>query len=244
MTISNDPAYPASAEATGGIDTRAGTTGETSAGPSSTDDTREQARHAAQTAADETKHVAAVAQQEVGNVAAEAKDHAVTLVNDAKAQLEEHSRGQRDSLVQTLRTFSDDLDQMATQGGGMAADLVRQAADRARSLGSKLDGREPAELLDDVRDFARRRPGTFLLGALAAGVVVGRLARGAKDANGSAAHASGSTRGLAMGPVPAQGRRVGDGDTRAAAASAVGLSASGQTAMTGDQPQGSGGLAP
>jgi hypothetical protein len=49
-------------------------------------------------------------------------------------------------------------------------------------MASHLDGKEPSELLDDVRQFARRRPGTFLLGALAAGVVVGRLTRGAKAA--------------------------------------------------------------
>jgi hypothetical protein len=58
-------------------------------------------------------------------------------------------------------------------------------SDRARQVGARLDGREPQELLDDVRGFARRRPGTFLLGSLAAGVLVGRLLRGAKDAGGS-----------------------------------------------------------
>lgn len=40
-------------------------------------------------------------------------------------------------------------------------------------------------MVDQVRGFARRRPGTFLLGALALGVVAGRLGRGAKDAQSS-----------------------------------------------------------
>ena len=35
--------------------------------------------------------------------------------------------------------------------------------------------------LDEVRSFARRRPGTFLLAAAAAGLVAGRLTRGAVD---------------------------------------------------------------
>lgn len=64
---------------------------------------------------------------------------------------------------------------------GLASDLARQASGRARTLGDHLESREPSELLDDVRRFARQRPDTFLLGALAAGVVVGRLARGAAD---------------------------------------------------------------
>jgi hypothetical protein len=67
-------------------------------------------------------------------------------------------------------------------GSGPATQLVQQVADRAKSLATHLDDREPRELLDDVRRFARQRPGTFLVGALAAGVVVGRLARGAKSA--------------------------------------------------------------
>jgi hypothetical protein len=36
-------------------------------------------------------------------------------------------------------------------------------------------------VLEEVRSFARRRPGTFLLAAAAAGLVAGRLTRGAVD---------------------------------------------------------------
>jgi hypothetical protein len=48
-----------------------------------------------------------------------------------------------------------------------------------------LQNREPAELLDDVRSFARRKPGLFLLGAAAAGVLAGRLTSGVKAAHSS-----------------------------------------------------------
>jgi hypothetical protein len=37
--------------------------------------------------------------------------------------------------------------------------------------------RQPGRLLEEVRDYARRHPGTFLLGALAAGLVLGWLTR-------------------------------------------------------------------
>ena len=46
---------------------------------------------------------------------------------------------------------------------------------------SWLEQREPADLLDEVRNFARRRPGTFLIGAAVAGLAAGRLTRGLKD---------------------------------------------------------------
>jgi hypothetical protein len=54
-----------------------------------------------------------------------------------------------------------------------------------QDLAGWLEQREPGELLDEVRALARRKPGTFLLGALAAGVVAGRLTRGAVDATRS-----------------------------------------------------------
>ncbi|WP_148613474.1 hypothetical protein [Nocardioides rubriscoriae] len=144
-------------------------------------------RAAAATAADEGKHVAGVAQGEATKVVGEAAAQARSLAGEATTQVAEQvadqTRVQRDKLVGTLGSLGDDLDQMAERGnGGLAADVAREVAGHARSLTSYLDGREPGDLLEDVRDFARRRPGTFLLGALAAGVVAGRLARGVKDA--------------------------------------------------------------
>jgi Rod binding domain-containing protein len=167
-----------------------------------TTEAQEQARQTAGTAAEEGKHVAGVAKDEARHVTQEATEHARSMLDQAMRQVEEQSRTQRDRLVGTLRTFSDDLDQMASQGGGsgIADELVRQAADRARRFGNHLDGREPQQLLDEVRDFARRRPGTFLFGALAAGVVAGRLTRGAKDtSNGGSAVETSPQTGAVVG---------------------------------------------
>lgn len=137
----------------------------------------------AQTAKEQAGQVASTAVDEAQQLATEATDHAKALLNEGRQQAEEQSRIQRDKLVGTLQTVGDDLEQMASSAqGGLAADLTRQVADQARRLSSSIEGREPAELLGDVRAYAQRKPGTFLLGALAAGVVAGRLLRGAKDA--------------------------------------------------------------
>jgi hypothetical protein len=147
----------------------------------------DRAKGTASTATDEGKHVGGVAKDEVRNVASTAAEQARAVtsetVDQLREQLVEQTSGQRDRLVSTLQSFGDDLERMAGQAGdgGMAADLARQAASRARALREHVDGREPGQLLDDVRDFARRRPGTFLLGALVAGVAAGRLLRGTAD---------------------------------------------------------------
>lgn len=170
--------------------------------------TAERAQAAASTAADEGKHVAGVAQEQAGQVASEAAQQVRSLASETTSQVAdqvgEQTRQQRDKLVGTLGTLGDDLDKMAEQGeGGLAADVAREVAGHARTLTSYLDGREPGELLDDVRDFARRRPGVFLLGALAAGVVAGRLARGVKDATGGPGGSSGSGGSPAVPSAPA-----------------------------------------
>ena len=149
---------------------------------------KEQARQAAGTAADEGRHVAGVAQGEAQRVASEARYQVRGLVGQATSQVEDQSRTQLGRLAELLRSFSEDLERMAGQSEGPASGLAQEVAERARSLSSQLQGREPRELLEDVRGFARRKPGVFLGSALVAGVVAGRLTRGAKDAqSGSSA---------------------------------------------------------
>jgi hypothetical protein len=146
----------------------------------------ERAQHAASTAGEQGQHVAGVAADEARSVAGEAAQQVRGIADQARGQvrdqLDEQSRTQRDRVVGTLGTLGDDLHRMADGAdSGLATDLAREVADRVQGVARHLDGREPSDLLDDVRRFARQRPGTFLLGALAAGVVVGRVARGARD---------------------------------------------------------------
>jgi hypothetical protein len=170
-------------------------------------------------AAQESRRVAGVAQEEAANVAAEAKDQVTNLIDQAKSQVSEQGGVQRDRLVQTLTTLGDDLDHMAEQSdrSGMATDLARQAAGRVRDLSNRIDGREPSQILDDVRAFARRRPGAFLLGALAAGVVAGRFTRGARESQSSNGSGGSSTSSFSTNgrselsgeyPAPSSGEAV------------------------------------
>jgi len=166
--------------------------------------TTETAKQVAGTAADETRHVADVAGQEAQNVGQEAKERAKDLMTHLRSQAQEQSSTQKDRLVDTLRQFSDELQQMADSSGssGLANDVVRQVSSKARDLYQNMEHREPGDLLDEVRRFARRRPGTFLLGAAAAGVLAGRLTRGAKSST-SGGGGEGEGYGTASMPVTA-----------------------------------------
>jgi len=133
------------------------------------------------------QHVAQDVRQEAGAVVDEARRQARHVLDDARGQLQEQAGSQQDRLAGGLRTFSDQLERLASgeatpDESGVAVDLAREVASRVAGAASWLESRNTAEILDDVRSFARRRPGTFLLVAAGAGLVVGRLARSLKDA--------------------------------------------------------------
>lgn len=183
-------------------DYRTGTDGRTG---TDTNDSKDQARQAVATAQADGKHLAEEARGEAKAVASDAQAQARDLLDQARSELESQSRSQLEMLVSTLQGFADDLERMARGEGassGLAQDVVREVSDKATALSAQLRDREPGELLDQARGYARSKPGTFLLGALAAGVVAGRFARGAKDAHGSTGGHD-STGGTTAGTTPA-----------------------------------------
>jgi len=201
--------------------------GEQSTSASGLSEKKEQAQEIAGTATDEAGRVASTAKDEVLNVAAEAKHQAANLMDQALSEVEQQTETQRDRLVETLRGFTDDVEKMLSgQGGanGLAGDLARQAADRARALTSSLQDRRPGEILEDVRGFARRRPTTFLLGALAAGVVAGRVARGAKDSGAVGSNGSSGSTPVSVPTPPAPPATPIPGYSSGASGSGVGTS--------------------
>jgi hypothetical protein len=64
------------------------------------------------------------------------------------------------------------------------------------NFAGKLQNREPAELLEEIRSFARRKPGMFLFGAAAAGILAGRLTSGVKAAHSDSGSSGGSANGF------------------------------------------------
>lgn len=144
------------------------------------DAAKEEASNVAGHAASAAQDVAQTAKEEVANVALEAKSSAKDLLSQAKSGFSSQAGSQQQKAADGIRTISGQLQTMAEapEQQGIASDLIRQAAERTSSVASWVEGKEPAALLADVQSFARRKPGTFLLLAAGAGILVGRLGRG------------------------------------------------------------------
>jgi hypothetical protein len=145
------------------------------------------------------QNVAGTAKEQASAVASEAATQAKDLIKQTQSELREQAGVQQQRVATGLRSLSDELGSMANNADspGVASDLVQQAATRAGSVATWLDGRDPGALLDEVKSFARKRPGTFIGLAAVAGVVAGRLTRSltsvAADEKNEATPASSTT---------------------------------------------------
>ena len=168
----------------------------TSQNPSTTDVAREQAAGVGQGAAEAGRRVAGVAGEQTSQVASEAADQARNLYHQTRQELQGQAASQQERLAGQIRSLSSELGSMTEQAKpGVATDLIREVSGRADTVAGWLENRDPGSVLNEVTDFARRRPGAFLAIAAGTGFVVGRLTRGAVSAahNESQATDSGYT---------------------------------------------------
>jgi hypothetical protein len=156
---------------------------------------KDEASNVAGQAAGAAQNVAETAKAEAGNVASEVKTNARDLLHQAKSDLTDQAGTQQQKAAEGIRSLSSQLRTMAEAPDqqGVTSDLVRQAADRSASVASWLENRDPGSLLDEVKSFARQRPGTFLLLAAGAGVLAGRLGRSLQTGAPAASPATGTT---------------------------------------------------
>jgi hypothetical protein len=153
------------------------------------------------------RDVAGTVKDEAVHVKDEAMGQARDLAASAKQEVSSQLSTQKDRLAVQTRGISEDLDRIS-RGERPESDLVTEAVSmlshRARRLTEQLESREPMDLLDDVRRFAARRPGTFLAIAAGIGLLAGRLTRGLKDAHDDDSHGqpTSARHAAPSGPAP------------------------------------------
>jgi len=139
----------------------------------------ESAREAGRAVVDAGAGLASTTKDEGQHIVQHAGNEARSLYHQARAELTDQLAVQQKRAAGSLHEFSNEITRMADQGGqsGAAAQVARQAADRAGKAAHWLEQREPGQLMAEVKGYARRNPGMFLMGAAALGVLAGRLTR-------------------------------------------------------------------
>lgn len=143
------------------------------------DTAKKEGQDLAQSAAGSTGQVAQTVKEEAAAVVQEATTEARDLAGQARTEVKAKFNDQRQRLAGVLRTSGQEFAQFARSEGQspLTRELARRAGDYGQNVGDYLDRVDTGRMLNDVRSFARRRPGTFLLIAAIGGVVAGRLTR-------------------------------------------------------------------
>lgn len=163
---------------------------------------KDEARELAHDGVDSAKHVGNAAKREAGAVMDDVRDQASNLMAELGADVSAQAATHQEKIATNLRQISDELRGMveSSDTAGTASSLVDQAARHSGNAADWLAAREPGDLLDEVKGFARRRPGAFLGIALGAGLLVGRITR-----NAGSGPDSGSDDDTSTGRLPQAG---------------------------------------
>ncbi|HEY3723294.1 MAG TPA: hypothetical protein VGN59_08020 [Acidimicrobiia bacterium] len=150
------------------------------------------------------------ATEHAGELVGEMKEQARQVTDDARDEIQRQLDQQGRRLGESLGGASRQLHSMAEAGEpGLVQDLTGQLADRLGRVADTVDRGGVQAVAEDLRRFARRQPGVFLVGAIAVGFVGARLLRAGassrSDGDRSGGTLSGAT-GAAARPVnPASG---------------------------------------
>jgi hypothetical protein len=145
------------------------------------------------------QRVVSEAANQVGQLSEQVQTQFREVLGRSQEEFTGRASEQTDKAAVQLRGMAGELRALAEgrpDDAPRARDYAGRAAERVESYAGRLDRDGFAGVANDLGRFARRRPGTFLLGAVAAGFVAGRLAKGAQAVNGSDAASP-------QGPPPA-----------------------------------------
>src|SRR3712207_2529498 len=131
----------------------------------------EQAKQQSQQLAHQSRQQA---RQQASNLASRGSEQ-------AKSQLasQKHNASQR--MVPIQSALRETAQQLRNQGQGQVGDYAERAADQVERFSTYLRQTEVDEIMEEVRGFARRRPGLFLGSAAAVGFFATRFLKSTSE---------------------------------------------------------------
>lgn len=139
----------------------------------------------------EGRQLAGTARHRADEVAGELAAEGRSLADETLSQLQTQAEVATQRLAEAARILGEQAQALAegrpedapvlTDYVSRAADSCYAAADRLANLGGEIETDGFGGVLDDLQQFARRRPGTFLLGAAVVGLGVGRYVKAQRE---------------------------------------------------------------
>lgn len=140
----------------------------------------------ARTAANQATELAGTAREQAAQVSAELSNQARALVQETRSNIQGQAQSQTQAVADYVRRLGDQARALAEgrpEQAGVLGDYVSQASERLADMAMQIEARGPEGIVDDVKSFAKNRPGAFVVGAAVAGFGIGRLIRSSRDAS-------------------------------------------------------------
>jgi hypothetical protein len=175
------------------------------------------ARRQGQDVANTTKHqareVTSTVKEQAAQFTQELSDQGRMLFEETRGQVEQEAETQTQQMAETLHRWGTETQALAEgrpEDAGAAGEYAFQLADKFHDLATGLENRGVSGLIEEVQDFARRRPGAFLFATAIIGFGGGRLLRSAGNAGDESFDED------ELAPAPAPRRPAPAGRRRAA----------------------------
>jgi len=124
--------------------------------------------------ADELKQAG---REKLKEVKVEARERTRELTDRAGEEAEQKASEAADRLEAVVRALESAADRLEEDGQAWLGDGARRAAGQVQRMTGYLRDRDAGAMMRDLEDTAREHPGTFLGGAFASGLALGRFLR-------------------------------------------------------------------
>jgi hypothetical protein len=142
---------------------------------------------ATEQAKQQSQQLAHQARQQASNLASRTSEQAKSQLANQK-----HNASQR--MVPIQSALRESAQQLRNQGQGQVGDYAEKAADQVERFSTYLRQTEVDEIMEEVRGFARRRPGLFLGSAAAVGFFATRFMKSTSEEASSSGYGDFSAR--------------------------------------------------
>jgi hypothetical protein len=141
--------------------------------------TRQMAKETTETAQTEIEKLKDTARKQGSAVVEEIKTLAQSAVKEVQDTGGDFVHEQKENLAQKVAKYGEALhatsERLRTEEGNVLADPTQKAADQLERVSSYLHEKEPADFLEDLEAFTRRRPEVVFGGLFVAGLAAARF---------------------------------------------------------------------
>ena len=130
-------------------------------------------------AGEAARSITETAKTEGKAVVGTAKDETARLASSARSEFRRQGDEQTRRMAERVREVADQLEgiKRGEAPSGATATVLDEVGSRAQRMASRLDEGGIEGVTAEMKQFARQRPGLFLLGAFGLGIVAGRTLR-------------------------------------------------------------------